>query len=126
MPLLKAARLAERFDIAIMSTKGVSVTAARELADNICYDFDIPLLTLHDLDKSGFVISGTLQRDTRRYEFQNTITTIDIGLSLKDVEAMNLPFEHQFIEKAKKGPMMDNLRENGATEAGDRFHVCRL
>jgi hypothetical protein len=121
MPLLKAARLAERFDIAIMSTKGVSVTAARELVDNICYDFDIPLLTLHDLDKSGFVISGTLQRDARRHEFQNTITTIDIGLSLKDVEAMNLPFEHQFIDKAKKGPMMDNLRENGATEAEIAF-----
>ena len=116
MPLLKAARLAERFDIAVMSTKGVSVTAARELADNICYDHDIPLLLLHDLDKSGFVISGTLQRDTRRYEFQNTITTIDIGLSLKDVEAMNLPYEHQFVDEAKKGPMMDNLRENGATE----------
>ena len=29
---------------------------------------------------------------------------------------MNLPFEHQFIDKAKKIPMMDNLRENGATE----------
>ena len=121
MPLLRAARVAERFDIAIMSTKGVSVTAARELADNICYLFDIPLLLLHDLDKSGFVISGTLQRDTRRYEFQNPITTIDIGLSLNDVEAMNLPFEHQFIQKANKAKMMDNLRENGATEAEIAF-----
>jgi hypothetical protein len=121
MPLLKAVRLAERFDIAVMSTKGVSVTAARELADNICYDFDIPLLTLRDLDKSGFVISGTLQRDTRRYEFQNAIKTLDTGLSLKDVEEMNLPFEHQYIEKANKVSMMDNLRENGATEAEIAF-----
>jgi hypothetical protein len=121
MPLLKAARLAERFDIAIMSTKGVSVTAARELADVMCHDYDIPLLLLHDLDKSGFVISGTLQRDTRRYEFQNEITTIDLGLSLTDVEAMNLPFEHQFVPKGKKIAMMDNLRKNGATEAEIAF-----
>ena len=28
----------------IMSTKGMSVTAARELADEICHDHDIPLL----------------------------------------------------------------------------------
>ena len=50
-PLLKAAQIANRSDIAIMSTKGVSVTAARELADQICADHDIPLLTLHDFDK---------------------------------------------------------------------------
>jgi hypothetical protein len=99
----------------------VSVTAARELADVMCHDYDIPLLLLHDLDKSGFVISGTLQRDTRRYEFQNEITTIDLGLSLTDVEAMNLPFEHQFVPKGKKIAMMDNLRKNGATEAEIAF-----
>ena len=32
-PLLDAARIAERFDIAIMSTKGMSVTAARQLIE---------------------------------------------------------------------------------------------
>jgi DNA topoisomerase VI subunit A len=84
-PILKAARIAEKFDLAIMSTKGMSVTAARALADEMCHDYDIPLLLLHDFDKSGFAIAGTLQRDTRRYEFQNSITTIDLGLSLADV-----------------------------------------
>src|SRR5205814_217436 len=33
MPLFKAVKLAERFDIAIMSTKGMSVTASRLLVD---------------------------------------------------------------------------------------------
>ena len=32
-PLLSHARIAERFDLAIMSCKGMSVTAARELVD---------------------------------------------------------------------------------------------
>ena len=118
---MKQAQIAERFDIAIMSTKGMSVTAARRLADEMCADHDIPLLLLHDFDKAGFSIAGTLQRDTRRYEFQNAIQTIDLGLTLKDVEAMGLQSEHQFHAKGSKGALKANLRENGATEAEIEF-----
>jgi hypothetical protein len=120
-PLLKAAQIANKYDLATMSTKGMSVTAARALADEMCYDYDIPLLLLHDFDKSGFSIAGTLQRDARRYEFQNSITTIDLGLSLEDVEQMGLAFEHQFQPKGDKAAMMANLRENGATDAEIAF-----
>ena len=115
-PILKAARIAEKFDLAIMCTKGMSVTAARALADEMCHDYDIPLLLLHDFDKSGFSIAGTLQRDTRRYEFQNSITTIDLGLSLADVQAMGLESEHQHHPKGRKAVLMANLRRNGASE----------
>ena len=115
-PILKAARIAEKFDLAIMSTKGMSVTAARALADEMCHDYDIPLLLLHDFDKSGFAIAGTLQRDTERYEFQNSITTIDLGLSLADVQAMGLESEHQHHPKGRKAVLMANLRRNGASE----------
>jgi DNA topoisomerase VI subunit A len=87
-PLFKAAQIAERFDVAIMSTKGMSVVAARALVDEMCFDHEVPLLLLHDFDKAGFSIAGTLQRDTRRYEFQNAIQIIDLGLSLADVEQM--------------------------------------
>jgi hypothetical protein len=120
-PLLKAARIAERFDLAIMSTKGMSVTAARTLADEMCHDHDIPLLTLRDFDKSGFSIAGTLQRDTRRYEFQHVIEVINLGLSLADVEAMGLESEHQYHPKTSKAALIANLRENGATEAEIAF-----
>src|SRR4029453_6287398 len=54
MPLFEAVHLAERYDLAIMSTKGVSVTAARKLVDELCGEHEIPLLVLHDFDKSGF------------------------------------------------------------------------
>jgi hypothetical protein len=120
-PLLKAAKTANKFDIAIMSTKGMSVVAARALADEMCHEHDIPLLLLHDFDKAGFSIAGTIQRDTRRYEFQNSITTIDLGLSLKDVEAMGLQSEHQHHPKGGKAALMANLRENGASEAEVAF-----
>ena len=43
MPLFKRVRLAERFDIGIMSSKGMSVTAARQLAEGICSVHGIPL-----------------------------------------------------------------------------------
>jgi hypothetical protein len=120
-PLFEAAQIAERFDIAIMSTKGMSVTAARKLADEMCSDHDIPLLLLHDFDKSGFSIAGTLQRDTRRYEFQNSIKVIDIGLSLVDVEEMGLEAEHQHHPKASRSSLEENLRTNGASEAEIAF-----
>jgi hypothetical protein len=114
--VLRAAKIAEKFDLATMSTKGMSVTAARALADEMCHDHNIPLLLLHDFDKSGFAIAGTLQRDTRRYEFQNSIEVIDLGLSLTDVEAMGLASEHQFHRKGDKGAMIANLRDNGASD----------
>ena len=60
-PLLDAARIAERYDLAIMSTKGMSVTASRTLVETLCGAHGIPLLILHDFDVSGFTIAGTLQ-----------------------------------------------------------------
>ena len=87
MPLFGAVKLAERYDLALMSTKGMSTTAARELVDELAGD-DIPLLVLHDFDKSGFSIVGTLSRDTRRYMFMNNVNVIDIGLRLEDIEGL--------------------------------------
>jgi hypothetical protein len=120
-PLFKAARIAEKFDLAIKSTKGMSVTAARQLADEMRSEHNIPLLVLHDFDKAGFSIAGTLQRDTRRYEFQNDITVIDVGLSLADVEAMGLEAEYQHHPKERRSALEENLRTNGASEAEIAF-----
>jgi hypothetical protein len=75
-----------------------------------------PAPLAHDFDKSGFAIAGTIQRDTRRYEFQNTITTIYLGLSLEDVMEMGLESEYQHHPKGKKSALMGNLRTNGASE----------
>ena len=88
MPLFEAVNLAERFDIALMSTKGLSNTAARQLIDEMCGGHEIPLLVLHDFDKAGFSILGTLQRDTRRYSFMNDVEVIDLGLRLEDIEGL--------------------------------------
>jgi hypothetical protein len=119
MPLFEAVRLAERFDIAIMSTKGMSVTASRELVDELCSGHNIPLLVLHDFDKAGFSIVGTLKRDTRRYSFQNKIEVIDLGLRVGDIGG--LQSESSGIEQKKRESAKWNLRENGATEEEIEF-----
>jgi hypothetical protein len=111
LPLFRAVHLAERYDLAIMSTKGLSVTASRMLVDRLCSTYDVPLLVLHDFDKSGFSIVGTLQRDTRRYAFRNRINVIDLGLRLEDVEDSRLETE-DVVHRSDPAP---NLWENGAT-----------
>ena len=87
-PLFERVRLAEHHDIAIMSTKGVSVTAARLLVDRMCSAHSIPLLVLHDFDVAGFTILDTLRRDTRRYQFESDFEVIDLGLRLADVRGI--------------------------------------
>jgi hypothetical protein len=118
MPLFKHVRLAERFDLALMPAKGLSVTAARFLIDKLCGKYRIPLLVLHDFDKAGFSIVGTLRRDTRRYRFINEVEVIDLGLRLEDVQEHNLPSERVVYVKSDPAP---NLRKNGATEAEIEF-----
>ena len=118
--LFRAVHLAERYDIAIMSTKGMSVTACRWLADVLCGQCGVPLLVLHDFDKSGFSILGTFHRDTRRYEFQHDFPVIDLGLRLADVAECGLESEAVCYGLSKKGAPVDprpNLRKNGATGA---------
>ena len=85
--ILAAARIQERFDITLMSTKGMSVTAARMVIDRLA-DHIENVFVLHDLDISGFSICGTLGSDSRRYRFANHVKLVDIGLRLADAERM--------------------------------------
>ena len=114
-PLFKAVNLANRYDLMIVSTKGVSVTAARRLIDDICGDNDLPLFVLHDFDVAGFMILGTLQRDTRRYQFSNAIEVIDLGLRLDDIAGLER--EPAAATKTSASILRDQLAENGATDA---------
>jgi hypothetical protein len=126
-PLFLRVRLAERFDIAIMSTKGMSVTSARKLIDELCGGGNIPLLVLHDLDKSGFSILGTLSLDNRRYKFKNKVRIIDIGLRLDDIregELKGLNLEEEAEEAFDQGDEFTktaNMMANGATDAEAKF-----
>jgi hypothetical protein len=118
LPLFYAVDLAERFDLALMSTKGMSVTAARRLIDEMCGEDDIPVYVLHDFDPYGFSIFGTLGTDNRRYEYVNAVSVIDIGLRLDDVNSYGLAFETQHLPKnVDRDRMQETAMLHGATEA---------
>jgi hypothetical protein len=79
MPLFERVKLAERYDIAIMSSKGMSVTAARDLVNHL----NVPVLVLHDFDASGIIVD-TLANSTRLYAY-GCHNVIDIGLQYGDI-----------------------------------------
>src|SRR5262249_41602138 len=118
LPLLQKVQLAERYDIAIMSTKGMSSTAARSLVDSVCQRDGVPLLIVRDFDKAGFSIAATLQNDTRRFQFKNELKVYDLGLRLSDVQQWDL--QSETVSYGSSDPM-PNLRENGATPDEIRF-----
>ena len=119
-PLLERARIAERYDLALLSTKGMSVTAARQLVERLS-DEGVTTLVLHDFDKSGFTICHTLQNDTRRYRFKTAPRVIDLGLRLADVEAMNL--DSEAVDYSGDADPRPGLVERGATKAEAAYLV---
>jgi hypothetical protein len=109
LPLLERAQFAERYDLAIMSSKGMSSTAARTLVN---YSKGVRFFVLHDFDKSGFSILATLSRSNNRYYYTIRPDVIDLGIRLSDVVSEGLEAESVVYEG--KDPSQ-NLRANGAT-----------
>ena len=93
-PLFEHAKLCERYDLALLSTKGQSVTASRALVDYMCGQLGCPLIVFRDFDAYGIRILKTLVTSNRRYRFRNKIKYIDGGLCLSDVEEWSLEAEN--------------------------------
>ena len=73
-----------------MSTKKCQLSLHR-LADNMCGRYNIPLIVLHDFNKSGFSIFDALKEYTNRYTYANEIKVYDLALPLADVGG----FQHE-------------------------------
>ena len=112
--LLAAGEIAERYDLAIMSTKGQTVTAARTLVEALSQQ-GVTFLLVHDFDKAGIEIADKFTTDTRRFHYSTKTNVIDLGLRLADVEAMGLASEP--VEYGDDKDPRVNLRRCGATEA---------
>ena len=117
-PLLERAKIAESYDLAIMSTKGMSVTAARQLVEALS-DAGVTILVMRDFDKAGFSIVHTLSHDTVRHQFKTPPNVIDIGFRLEDIEGLSSEDVEYFT---KKDPRI-NLLERGATTDEIKFLV---
>jgi hypothetical protein len=119
-PLLKASRIAERFDVGIMSTKGMSVSASRLLIDRLMDRGVEKVFVLHDFDISGFSILGTLGTNSKVYRYRNKVPIVDLGLRLTDVEDLDLLSE-SFATDDDWGAVSATLKKHGATEEEIEF-----
>jgi len=82
--ILTAAGIGKRYDVAIMSTKGVPVKAACDLILAMRAK-GVRTLVLRDFDYAGFKIVRTLRRGTRLAQGS---PVIDLGLRLEDIEGL--------------------------------------
>lgn len=118
-PLLRASRIAERYDLAVMSTKGMSVIAARALVDHLSAS-GIKILVAHDLDMAGIRIFGTLGADSNRYQFKHQPDIRRLGLTLEQALEMKLQDERQEV-KGDHDRIIEGLKSYGATASELKF-----
>jgi Topoisomerase 6 subunit A/Spo11, Toprim domain len=118
--ILDDAKIKERYDIALASNKGVTVTAYRELVEALS-KIGRSIFVLHDFDKWGFTIVETMRGNTRRYVYEDAPNVIDLGLRLTDVEAMALQSEPVTYDGTVDPKI--NLTQNGATAEECAFLV---
>jgi DNA topoisomerase VI subunit B len=117
IPLLQLEKVGERYDLAIASSKGLASTAARNLLEALTVDHKVRIFVVHDFDKSGFSIFGTLTRDTERHQFTRDFQVIDLGLRLADIKKLGLEGEPVPYPSEPTA----NLLENGATHEEVQF-----
>ena len=83
-PLLKAARLMERYDMGIVTGEGFSTVAARTLVQTAQKDQKYQIFVLHDADYPGYNIVRTLRDETARMP-GHSVELYDLGLTVEQV-----------------------------------------
>ena len=118
--LFKMFGLQEKWDIGIMSIKGMPTEAARVLVEAF-FKNGIKTMVFHDFDLAGLNILKTCYTDTKNYQFTEDVVVHDIGLRLEDVQALKLENE-PFCFKKMKDPKQAVLNAGG-TEAESNYLV---
>jgi hypothetical protein len=116
--ILRAAGVAERYDLAIFSSKGVPVKAACDMAQALERE-GVKILVAHDFDLAGFKILRTMRNGTRLNYGGADVT--DIGLRLADVQEMDL--ESEPVSYSQETDPRTYLRRCGATTGEANFLV---
>ena len=107
---LKANRWAERHDCALMSTKGFTTRAARDLVDKLAaHDEPVTVFCVHDADAAGSMIFQTFQEETKARGARK-IAIVNLGLEPWEALAMGLEVE-TVEDGEKKRAVADYVRE---------------
>ena len=92
MAKVREARIAERYDMAILTGKGFPTEAIRKLLSMASETRDYQIFCFHDADDAGYDIARTLREETRRMPGYR-VDVVDLGLTYGDAEAMGLQGE---------------------------------
>jgi hypothetical protein len=98
-PVLKAARLGERYDMAIAAGEGFATVACRALLARADKDRRYQIAVLHDADPYGYNIERTVQEQTNRLP-GHQIAVATLGLKLEVALGMGLETETFIRRKA--------------------------
>jgi hypothetical protein len=103
---LKAVRWSERQDCMLMSSKGFTTRAARDLIDKLAeHDEPVTIFCVHDADASGPMIHQTFQKATKARGARK-IEIINLGL--EPWEAIEMGLEVEEVERGdKRKPVAD-------------------
>ncbi len=108
---LKQDRWLERHDCAVMSSKGFSTRAARDLIDKLAeHDEPVEVFCAHDADACGTMIYQTLQEATKARGARK-IKIINLGLEPWEAVAMGLEVETLEEPRSASRPVADYVRE---------------
>jgi hypothetical protein len=115
--ILKDAGIDKKYDIALMSTKGLPVKAACDLAQAL-ENKGVTIYVLHDFDLAGFKIVKTLREGTRMAEGTDVV---ELGLRMEDIVGL----ESEPVEYSQRKDPKEYLEECGATPEEQKFLVER-
>jgi hypothetical protein len=110
-PLLKAAKLMERYDMGIVTGEGFSTVAARTLVQTAQKDEKYQIFVLHDADYPGYNIVRTLREETARMPV-HSVELYDLGLTAAQVIEMGKEPEEYVRSSslpAKLEPLLSEL-----------------
>jgi hypothetical protein len=107
--ILEDAGIAQKYDLAIMSTKGIPTEAASKLVQSL--ETGVKIYVVHDFDLAGFIIVKTLKHGTRLNKGYTPV--VDLGLRLDDVS--DLQSEEVTYDRKKRNPR-EYLKGCGASE----------
>ena len=110
---LKEARWAERHDCMLMSSKGFTTRAARDLVDKLAeHDEPVTIFCVHDADAAGTMIYQTFQEATKARGARK-IKIVNLGLEPWEV----MGFEVETVEAGERRKAVADYgleREDGA------------
>jgi len=111
--MLKHERWGEKHDCAIMSSKGFSTRAARDLIDKLVeHDEPVTVFCVHDADAFGTTIYQALQEETRARGARK-IKIINLGLEPEEAVEMGLEVE-EVQEKDRRKPVASYVPDEWA------------